>query len=161
MIRGKHILVDNATSSKSLIWSLWWTAHTAKLSKLLFFTNHAVIVVVQSLSCVRLFATPWPATCQASLSFTISQSSLKLRSTESVMPSNHFILCHPILLIILKTAIQEKPSPPAIKFSACDLPDQFVILPIKENLLKGIRRMIKFHKIRSFRTGTNGISGRN
>ena len=52
-------------------------------------------LAVQSLSCVRLFATPWTAAHQASLSFTISQSLLKLMSTESVMPSNHFILCHP------------------------------------------------------------------
>ena len=55
-------------------------------------------IVVQSLSCVRLFATPWTAARQASLSFTISQSSLKLMSIESVMPSNHLILCRPLLL---------------------------------------------------------------
>ena len=55
-------------------------------------------VVVQSLSPVWLFATPWAAACQASLSFTISRSLLKLRSVESVMPSNHLILCHPLLL---------------------------------------------------------------
>ena len=54
--------------------------------------------VVQSLSCVWLFVTPWTAARQASLSFTISQSLLKLMSTESVMPSNCVILCHPLLL---------------------------------------------------------------
>ena len=53
---------------------------------------------VQSLSCVQLFATPWTAARQASLSITISQSLLKLMSTESVMPSNHLILCHCLLL---------------------------------------------------------------
>ena len=53
---------------------------------------------VQSLSCVRLFATPWTAACQASLSITNSQSLLKLMSIELVMPSNHLILCHPLLL---------------------------------------------------------------
>ena len=52
---------------------------------------------LQSLSHVQLFATPWTAACQASLSFTISQSSLKLMPIESVMPSNHLILCHPLL----------------------------------------------------------------
>jgi len=57
------------------------------------------IVVVQSLICVQLFANPWTAACQASLSFTISQSLLKLMSLESVMPSNRFILCHPLLLL--------------------------------------------------------------
>ena len=50
------------------------------------------IVVVQSLSHVRLFVTPWTAVCQASLSFTISWSLLKFMSIESVMPSNHLIL---------------------------------------------------------------------
>ena len=51
---------------------------------------------VQSLSRVRLFATPWTAAHQASLSITNSQSLLKLMSIESVMPSNHLILCHPL-----------------------------------------------------------------
>ena len=54
---------------------------------------------VQSLSCVRLFVTPWTAVCQASLSFTSSRSLLKLISIELVMPSNHLILCHPLLLL--------------------------------------------------------------
>ena len=53
---------------------------------------------VQSLSNVQLFATPWTAACQASLSIINSQSLLKLMSTESVMPSNHLILCRPLLL---------------------------------------------------------------
>ena len=52
---------------------------------------------VQLLSCVRLFVTPWTAACQAFLSITISWSLLKLTSIESGMPSNHLILCHPIL----------------------------------------------------------------
>ena len=54
---------------------------------------------VQSLSSVRLFVTPWTAAFQASLSITNSQSLLKLLSIESVMPSNHLILCHPLLLL--------------------------------------------------------------
>ena len=54
--------------------------------------------VVQSLSCVQLFATPWTAAHQASLSVTNSQILLKLMTIESVMPSNHLILCHPLLL---------------------------------------------------------------
>ena len=53
---------------------------------------------VQSLSCVRLFAAPWTALCQASLSITNSQNLLKLMSIESVMPSNHLILCGSLLL---------------------------------------------------------------
>ena len=54
---------------------------------------------VQSLSCVRLFATPRTEARQASLSFTISQSLLRLMSIELVMPSNHLILCHPLILL--------------------------------------------------------------
>ena len=54
---------------------------------------------VQSLSRVRLFATPWTAARQASLSITNSRSLLKLMSIELVMPSNHLILCHPLLLL--------------------------------------------------------------
>ena len=51
------------------------------------------------LSHVRLFANPWTAACQASLSFTISQTLLKLMSIESMIPSNHLIFCHPLLLM--------------------------------------------------------------
>ena len=62
---------------------------------------------VQSLSRVRLFATPWITARQASLSITISWSSLKLTSIESVMPSSHLILCHPLFFLL--------PIPPSIK----------------------------------------------
>ena len=62
---------------------------------------------VQSLSRIRLFATPWTAACQASLSITNSQSVLKLMSIESVMPSSHLNLCHPFLLL--------PPIPPSIR----------------------------------------------
>ena len=48
---------------------------------------------------VQLFVTPWTAACQVSLSFTISQSLLKLMSIKLVMPSNHLVLCHPLLLL--------------------------------------------------------------
>ena len=57
-----------------------------------------IVVAVQMLSRVWLFATPWTTACQASLSFTISQSLLKLMSIELVLPSNH--LCHPLLLLL-------------------------------------------------------------
>ena len=58
-----------------------------------------VVAVVQLLSCVQLFATPWTEALQAPLSFTISQSLLKLMSIGSVMSSNHRILCHPLFLL--------------------------------------------------------------
>ena len=57
----------------------------------------SIVSSVQSLSCVRLFATPWTAAHQASLSNTNSWILLKLMSIESVMPSNHLILCRPLL----------------------------------------------------------------
>ena len=60
-----------------------------------------LICSVQSLSCVRLSATPWIAACQASLSITSSQSSLRLTSIESVMPSCRLILCRPRFLLPL------------------------------------------------------------
>ena len=63
-----------------------------------FFKWHAV--VVQSLSHIQLFVTPWTAACQTSLSFTVSQSLLiKFMSTEPVMLSNHIILCYLLLLL--------------------------------------------------------------
>ena len=60
--------------------------------------NHKYFVA-QLLSCIQLFATPRTAAWQASLSFTISWNLLKLMSIKSVMPSNHLILCHPLLLL--------------------------------------------------------------
>ena len=61
---------------------------------------------VQSLSHVRFFVTPWTAARQASLSFTISRSLLKCMSIESVMPSNHLILCHPLLMLSVFSSIK-------------------------------------------------------
>ena len=55
--------------------------------------------VVQSLSRAQLFVTPWTIACQTSLSFTISWSLLKFKSIKSLMPPNHLILCHPLLLL--------------------------------------------------------------
>ena len=57
------------------------------------------MVIVQSLSHVQLFVTPWTAAQQASLSITNSWTMLKLMSVESVMPSRHLILCHPLLVL--------------------------------------------------------------
>ena len=70
---------------------IWWNSEQ-------FSSLCGCIAVVQSLSCVWLFLTPWTAACQTSLPFTISQSLLRLMSVESVMPSNHLILSCPLLL---------------------------------------------------------------
>ena len=72
------------------------------------------VAVVQSLSCFQLFMTPWTAACQPSLSFTVSQSLLRLIPTVSMMLSNHFIFCCP-----LSTCPQPFPAPgffPIISF---------------------------------------------
>ena len=63
------------------------------------YNNSVQFSSFQLLSHVQLFATPWTAARQASLSITSSQSLLKLMSNELVMPSNHLILCHPLLLL--------------------------------------------------------------
>ena len=73
----------------------------------LAFANWLSLSSVQSLNRVRLLATPWIAARQASLSITNSWSSLRLTSIESVMPSSHLILCHPLLLL--------PPIPPSIR----------------------------------------------
>ena len=73
---------------------------------------------VQLLSRVWLFATPWNAACQASLSITNSWSSLKLTSVESVMPSSHLILCCPLLLL--------PPLPPSIRVFSNESPSTFL-----------------------------------
>ena len=84
-------------------------SHSVTLKFFLYLSLHSLsrgqmlypffVVLVQSLSNVQLFATPWTVARQASLSFTISQSLLKLTSIESIMPSNHLILCHSLLLL--------------------------------------------------------------
>ena len=94
MTTGKtHLVVPSSAKAhhihpiKSDAWRLWVKIHISQFSS------------VQSLSHVRLIATPWIAVRQASLSITNSQSSLKLMSIESVMPSSHLILCRPLLLL--------------------------------------------------------------
>ena len=72
-----------------------WKVSMPFKSKFLYFKINSV----QLLSCVRLFVTPWTAACQASLSITNSWNLLKLMSIESVMSSNHVILCRPLLFL--------------------------------------------------------------
>ena len=72
----------------------------SNISAALGASQNKEVVVVESLSHVRLFATPGTEACQASLCFTISLSLLKLMSIESVMPSSHLILCCPLLLLL-------------------------------------------------------------
>ena len=85
-----------------------WLDYNSEFSVLHQLTINIYIIFssVQSLNHVRLFATPWITAHQASLSITNSHSSLRLTSIESVMPSSHLILCHPLLLL--------PPIPPSI-----------------------------------------------
>ena len=77
-------------------------------------------VVVQSLSRVRLFVIPWSAAHQASLSFTVFRSLLKLMSLESVMPSHHLLLCRPLLLLpSIFPSIRVFPSESALPIREC------------------------------------------
>ena len=84
-----HAMVHGVAKSRT------WLSDWTELSFIIRFSS------VQSLNRVRLFATPWTAARQASLSITNSQSSLKLTSIESVTPSSHLILCRPLLLLPL------------------------------------------------------------
>ena len=78
---------------------VWGIVLYPKMNTAFLHFNSIQFSSVQSLSLVRLFATPWITACQASLSITNSWSSLRLMSTESVMPSSHLILCCPLLLL--------------------------------------------------------------
>ena len=81
---------------------VWLLTESQKVSKSLTPSSHCQVLQfssVQSLSRVQLFATPWIAAHQASLSITNSRSSLRLTSIELVIPSSHLILCHPLLLL--------------------------------------------------------------
>ena len=79
----------------------WWITHKLECAKLSPYLYHMSVQFssFHLLSHVRLFATPWTTACRASLSFTNSRSLLKLMSITSVMPSNHLILCRPLLLL--------------------------------------------------------------
>ena len=103
-------------TSAFTLWKIFWGGHTFKaeksvetgktdlthaLTSLQLFQCRSIkysLSSVQSLSHVWLFVTPWTTACQVSLSIANSQSLLKLISIESVMPSNHYILCRPLLL---------------------------------------------------------------
>ena len=99
-----HPLPSSPNSWKLLIYflPLWvylfWTCHLNRIIQYVIFNWLLSLQSVQLLSHVRLFVTPWTAACWASLSTTNSQNLLKLMSIASVMPSNHLILCNPLLL---------------------------------------------------------------
>ena len=121
----------------------WWAAVYAvaqSRTQLKWLSSSKLLIAleissVQSLSRVRLFATPWIAARQASLSITNSRSSMRLMSMESVMPSSHLILCRPLLLL--------PPIPPSIRVFS------------NESTLS-----MRWPKYWSFRTGQENISAK-
>ena len=92
-----------ATHPSTLAWKIPWTEEPSRLqsmgSQIYVLRSRLYISSVQSLSRVRLFVTPRTTACQASLSITNSWNLLKFKSIELVMPSNHLIHCHPLLLL--------------------------------------------------------------
>ena len=117
---------EMATHSSILAWKIPWTEEPGGLQSMglqrvrhnlatehsrLQVTQHkhtssnhnkfysSLLTLVQSLSCLRLFSTPWTTAREASLSFIISRNLLRLMSTELMMPPNHLILCRPLLLL--------------------------------------------------------------
>ena len=98
------------TENKPTIWTMWgYCPYSRRTESILIARDREFIPQrtnpfiffssVQSLNCIQLFVTPWIPARQASLSITNSQSLPKLMSIESVMPSSHLILCHPLLLL--------------------------------------------------------------
>ena len=82
-----------------LVWRLMYLKTDEGMERVSIYTSFSVVLVVQLLSRVQLFATPWTATHQVPPSSAISQSLLRFMSIESVMPSNHLNLCRPLLLL--------------------------------------------------------------
>ena len=99
MDRGASLAIVHGIN-KSWTWLSDWITTTNWYVISTSITKHRYyqfVVAVKSLSCVQHFVTPWTVACQAFLSITNSRSLLKLTSIESVMPSNHLILCCPLL----------------------------------------------------------------
>ena len=99
-IRGESVTQGRQPwSTVKTVFLSSWAVKSMWASFLVARGSWPIFVVVQWLSCVRLFATPWTAVCQASLPFTISQSSLRFMPIRPVMLSTHLIFCHPFLLL--------------------------------------------------------------
>ena len=98
-LQSRHSPATIRELAEMLLSNLVWVQVHVLMLIIVFGQCFRAFSSVQSLSCVWLFVTPWTAVRQASLSITKSQSLPKLMSIESVIPSNYFILCHPLLLL--------------------------------------------------------------
>ena len=103
--------------------SKWWVRMFEISSWKLSTLAGTCVVIVQSLSCVQLFVTPWIAACQASMSFTISQCLLKLTSIELVMLCNHLLLCGLLLRGLLLLLPSVFPS--------------IIVIPVSQHFISG------------------------
>ena len=106
-VKKQYLELDMEQRAGSKLGKEYFKAVYCQPAYLTYMQSSVQFSSVQSLSCVRLFVTPWNAACQASLSITNSQSLLKLMCIESVTPSSHLILCCPLLLL--------PPIPPSIR----------------------------------------------
>ena len=104
-----NFVIRAHTEQMRLLWHLMKPRHACAVSvcSLSQFSSAPLVHFPQSLSHVWVFATPWTAARQASLSFIISWSLLRLLSVELVMPSNHLVLCHPLLLPSISPSIRD------------------------------------------------------
>ena len=139
---GSEVVENSYRYSESKLLTMYFSSLAQHNSYILSWVQFSS---VQLLSCVRLFATPWIAARQASLSITNSRSSLKLTSIKSVMSSSHLILCHPLLLL--------PPVPPSIRVFSNESAlmrwpkywsFSFSIIPSKENF-KGLSSELVLH----------------
>jgi len=117
-IRGMYSLPRRALTTNMQICKCTLCSHSLQMDSWFVDSDSDQIRSDQSLSRVRLLATPWIAAHQVSLSITNSRSSLRLTSIESVMPSSHLILCRPLLLL--------PPIPPSISLFQLLWPKTFV-----------------------------------
>jgi len=96
----KYFIICIIFTSIDKLLFLYFSSYSFFVTYIQYYNYSVQFSSVQSLSRVQLFATPWIAARQASLSITNSHSSLRLTSIESVMLSSHLILCHPLFLLL-------------------------------------------------------------
>ena len=110
-----------------------WYCDIIRITHLFFIPDSWLFGAIQSLSCVRLFVTPWTIAHQAPLSFAVSQSLLKLMSIESVILPNHLILCWPFLfspLIFPSIGVFSNESVICIKWKSIGVSALALVLPM-------------------------------
>ena len=98
-VKAKPVFLNTYSVLHMSFQTVYKLGHLGNYDPIFYRLGKFIDLVQLSLSCDQPLAAPWTAALQSSLSFTISQSLLRLMPIESVMPSNHFILCRPLLLL--------------------------------------------------------------